>query len=289
MVLKQKDETSGNLNAKLTKLGYKRMDIYIHQVLEDAELIHDMMKGASKTRKAELEAMRKTLLGISNNCRNGSVPLLWYCTEGLAKSYPCEFSNFADDGIDCTNYIKRPENCTIMRVNYDDLDNIIAFEMMCKDLGFTHRRMEELLKDVGIITETPADVLLNIIGDSEPYKYSKMYRIGRSGYWDDDRGVMYDYFQNVAFKDKYYRIPVEYSCRKALSSVLDRLLDVLKTEKIPFSLCSLDDKSITFMIGIERVNDFTKAVKEPVTIRAFGRLFKTVAKVEEIEGMEDLS
>jgi len=64
-------------------------------------------------------------------------------------------------------------------VTYDDLDNIIAFEMMNKDLGFTHRKIEELLKDVGIMTQTSADVLLNIIGDNEPYKYSKMYKIGR--------------------------------------------------------------------------------------------------------------
>lgn len=64
-------------------------------------------------------------------------------------------------------------------MTYDDLDNIIAFEMMNKDLGFTHRKIEELLKDVGIMTQNSADVLLNIIGDNEPYKYSKMYKIGR--------------------------------------------------------------------------------------------------------------
>lgn len=67
----------------------------------------------------------------------------------------------------------------MVRVTYDDLDNIIAFEMMNKDFGFTHRKIEELLKDVGIMTQTSADVLLNIIGDNEPYKYSKMYKIGR--------------------------------------------------------------------------------------------------------------
>lgn len=289
MVLKQKDEISSNLNSKLTKLGYKRLDINLGQVIADEKVIQTMMKGAQTTRKKELEEMNKVLSGIQTNCRNGSIPILWFCADGLARSYPCELQNFEEDGIDCTNYIIRPENSTVIRVTYDDLDNIIAFEMMNKDLGFQHRKIEELLEDVGIMTENPASILLDIIGDNEPYKYSKVYKIGKQAYWNEDEGVMYDYFQTMTFNTKYYKIPVEYSCRHALQFVLDRLLDQLRQESVTFSLCGLDDRSITFLIDLKNKQAFEKVVLEPVTIRSFGRMFNTQAKIEEVEGLEDLS
>lgn len=289
MVLKQKDEISSNLNSKLTKLGYKRLDINLGQVIADEKVIQTMMKGAQTTRKKELEEMNKVLSGIQTNCRNGSIPILWFCADGLARSYPCELQNFEEDGIDCTNYIIRPENSTVIRVTYDDLDNIIAFEMMNKDLGFQHRKIEELLENVGIMTENPASILLDIIGDNEPYKYSKVYKIGKQAYWNEDEGVMYDYFQTMTFNTKYYKIPVEYSCRHALQFVLDRLLDQLRQESVTFSLCGLDDRSITFLIDLKNKQAFEKVVLEPVTIRSFGRMFNTQAKIEEVEGLEDLS
>lgn len=289
MVLKQKDEISSNLNSKLTKLGYKRLDIDLGQVVADEKVIQTMMKGAQAVRKKELDEMYKVLSGIQTNCRNGSIPILWFCADGLARSYPCELQNFEEDGIDCTNYIIRPENSTIMRVTYDDLDNIIAFEMMNKDLGFSHRKIEELLENVGIMTENPASILLDIIGDNEPYKYSKMYKIGKQAYWSEDEGVMYDYFQTMTFNTKYYKIPVEYSCRHALQFVLDRLIDQLRQESVTYSLCGLDDRSITFLIDLKNKQAFEKVVLEPVTIRSFGRMFNTQAKVEEVEGLEDLS
>ena len=289
MVLKQKDEISSNLNSKLTKLGYKRLDVDLESILNDEKLIQSMIKGAQASRKKELAEIHKVLSGIQTNCRNGSIPILWFCADGLARSYPCELANFENDGVDCTNYIKRPDNSTVVRVTYDDLDDIIAFEMMNKDLGFTHRKMEELLKDVGIMTQTSADVLLNIIGDNEPYKYSKMYKIGRQAYWNEDDSVMYDYFQTMTFNTKYYKIPVEYSCRHAIQFILDRLLDQLRQESVVFSLCSLDDRSITFLIDLNSKPAFEKVVLEPVTIRAFGRMFNTQAKIEEVEGLEDLS
>ena len=46
MVLKQKDEISSNLNSKLTKLGYKRLDVDLESILNDEKLIQSMIKRA---------------------------------------------------------------------------------------------------------------------------------------------------------------------------------------------------------------------------------------------------
>lgn len=51
------------------------------------------------------------------------------------------------------DFIVRPNNAIAVRIKYNQLADIIALEMMYKDMGYTHKDMEELLKGVGIITQ----------------------------------------------------------------------------------------------------------------------------------------
>ena len=44
---------------------------------------------------------------------------------------------------------------------------------------------------------------------------------------------------------------------------------------------------MTFLIDKDKQSEFTKIATEPVTIRVFGRLFDTVATIENLEGTED--
>lgn len=62
---------------------------------------------------------------------------------------------------------------------------------------------------------------------------------------------------------------------------------MLKEYNVPFTLCAIDDQSMTFLIDKDKQSEFTKIATEPVTIRVFGRLFDTVATIENLEGTED--
>lgn len=288
MIIKQKDTVASNLNQKLTKLGHRRLDIKLEELESLENTIQSMMKRAQKRRKESLKKILSSIRSITTNCRNGTIPILWYCNDGLVWQYPVDLANYPEDGIDCMDYIIRPNNSMAIRVHYSQLVNTIAFEMMYKDLGYTHKQIEEKLYDVSIINQNPVKILMDIIGDEEPYKLSKMYKIQKSSYRSEDDNVIFDYFQNTAFYTDYYSKPVEYSCRQAIAFILDSMLDSLKEYNVPFTLCAMDDNSMTFIIDKGKQNEFVKIATEPVAIRAFGRSFNTTATVEDLEGAEDL-
>ena len=242
-----------------------------------------MMKYTSSPRKKNLKIILRTLKSISANQRNKTIPILWYCNNGLVGQYPVELPNFESEGIDCMDFIVRPNNAIAVRIKYNQLADIIALEMMYKDMGYTHKDMEELLKGVGIITQHQAKILDSIVKEEEPYKMSKIYKIQKSGYRQEEDNAIFDYFQNTVFYTNYYSRPVEYSCRNAISFILDNLLDLLKDYGVPFTLCATDDTQITFLIDRYKATEFVKIATEPITIRAFGRLFDTVATAESLD------
>lgn len=272
-----------NLNQKLTKLGHRRLDIKLEDIQELEEDIKRMICGASQNRQKKLKQVLKVLKLISSNQRNKTIPILWYCNNGLVGQYPIELQNFEDEGIDCMDFVIRPNNAIVARIKYEQLTNIIAFEMMHKDMGYSHRDMEEILKDYGIITQHQANVLEKLVKLEEPYKMSKIYKINKSNYRQEEDNAIFDYFQNTLFYTDCYEKPVEYSCRYAISFILDNLLDLLREYNVPFTLCASDDISITFLIDKDKAKEFMKAATEPITVRAFGRLFDTIATVESID------
>lgn len=291
MIIKQKCDIAGNLNSKLTKLGYRRLEVDIDRIESDIKIVQSMLKGAQRQRKAKLEEIITSMKNLCNNSRFNTIPLLWYCNNGLVYSYPGEFRNFEDEGINFIEYVKKPNNTTFLRIQYKQLINIIAFEMMYQDMGYTHRQMEEHLDSAGIITQNQADLLLNVFSGEEPYELSKVFKVQKSGYYVDEDDIMYDYFQTSRFETNCYARPVEYSCRHALAIILDELLVQLKDNDVAFTLCAIDDKSITFLTdqSDEAIKKFTSIATEPVTVRAFGRQFNTVATVENLQEMEEYS
>ena len=46
MVIKQKCDIAGNLNSKLTKLGYRRLEVDIDRIESDIKIVQSMLKGA---------------------------------------------------------------------------------------------------------------------------------------------------------------------------------------------------------------------------------------------------
>ena len=288
MILKQRDTLNSNLNSKLTKLGYRRLDIDLEEVEQLEESVSKILKKANGTRREYLKFMQRQIQNLSNNCRGGTVPILWYCNNGLVGSYPIEIMNFQEENIDCMELIKLPKNSSAIRIQYDQLADIIAFEMICKDIGYTHKRIEEELHGTGIITNNSADKIKSLIGNNKPYEISRELSIKNSGYFSEEDGMIYDYFQYMSFSTPTYREPVEYSCRHALAFILNEMLDKLKEKDIPFTLCAVEDKSITFIVDKRKQKEFISIAEETVTIRAFGRLFNTSASCEVLSSTEEM-
>ena len=281
---------SPNMNSKLTKLGFKRIKINEDALNRDLQTVELLLKNCrSRERRDELKEMARVLKTASSNCRMGAIPILWYSSQKGAYSYPVELRNFENDGIDCATYIEKPLNSSVARISFRDAINIMLFEMMHRDLGFSHNDMEDELKDYGIITSNKADKLLSLINDlgEEPFELSKFYKIGQSIYYDADDKVMYDYFQNMPIETVYYRQPALISCNCAMSMILDELLDKFKTKNVLFTLCAMDERSITFIIDNNSIDKVKSIIQEPVTVRVFGRMFDTFATLDIIEGTEE--
>lgn len=283
MVLKQMDIMMSNLNSKLSKLTSNRVDLdleLLNQDLEGAEQL--LQKTTNPKRMAELTELKAYLKRLIQSSKGGIATILWYEQDEIAASYITEFRDFDKEGISSTDYIKVPSDSSLVSIDYSRLANILAYELMYREYGETNRSIEDKLKDVGVIVTYPDTLLLDVISDDTPYFDSKIFKVSSSPYYSNEDEEVYEYFQGKSFSTKYYAEPVSYSCKHALSFILDELLTKWAGASLQVTLCSINDTSIKCLVKNEEKEEFTALSSGVTTIRLFGRLFDTSPDIHEL-------
>ncbi len=210
--------------------------------------------------------------------RNGGYDLI---------SYPIKLIEVPEYNIFTIDYINLSKNeCNntedkLVYLDYEELADIIAFDMMFRDLGEDHNTIEDKLDSVGIIASSNCEVLTKHFKDS-PYELSKVLYVDNSPYMVLNKNInrIRDYFGKREFKllnDSTYRSAVSYSCRSAMALVVEGILNS-KAEEV--GLCSVLDRGIYIMINSSDEDTIVKALSKPVCIRAFGRLLEVEPKIK---------
>lgn len=292
MVLKQGDQIPANLAPKIVgedKLCRVRVDMdYVDSMISNLTTMieHEPNRVKANRLKAYLKEVRPFKYAYDNFIR-----ILWSIDPMTgAFSFPIKLKDYMDDpliGVGPYECLNLGQNQSIANVRYKDLANIIAFEMMHRDLGESHKSIEAKLKDVGILSKFPCKIILDIIDKQEPYKDSKFMRIENSICYNKDTNEMYDYFRTSSQNTDLYQIPVGRSIQKALSIILATLMQNLDKTNIRYSLCLLDGYTLGFLIDKRDKKAFEEAVSEEVTVRVFGRLFDTYPTIDYFERSEN--
>lgn len=261
---------------------YNKMDeITIHLnkgiIEKDLERLRTLAeKPTNKYDKANINYLISYLQKLMKNINSESeFDMCWEIRDGLPYTYPLNLINERAYGIDICNYVELSENEKLIHMNMKDLDDIIAFEFMARDLGETHESIEELLKNCGIIGFEPASLLTDFFkknGDNV-YELSKSMKIEKTPYYSYENRKVHDYFSSKEFKTKEYREVVEYSCKYANTIIANTLIKNA-THRGETKLIMLNATDIALIVSVDSDEEIKQKILEEISIRSFGRRFK---------------
>lgn len=260
---------------KLKKMVSKSNECYVRVDLEHVEDDIDRytrMYGNStgKNDRANIGFIIGHLRRLRRLAKEGDLMLTWGLNNGIIESLPIDMINMAPYKMSTTDYVA-VEDSRMIEIEFYDVANAIAFDIMSYDLGYTHDSLQELLKDINIITPYNISVLSKIIG---PQCYMDSYRMlfEKSPYYDLGEMELLNFTRDRGFVSKSYREVVEESCKTAAVTIWASVFDKLvRTGEQP-RICGVYETSIFIAVPGELEYDFSK-LAEDILMTVCGRKF----------------
>jgi hypothetical protein len=211
--------------------------------------------------------------------------LKWKLEHWKLISDPIELYSFDPYNIRLTDYITLDDN-KLIKIDYKDAFELIAFEMMHRDMGFDTWDIDDKLSDIGIASIANAKVVLDIMDDSALY-CSKIYKIGDSQYATKDGEMSWDYFgtaydkDETAFTSGRYLECVNRSIDMVICLITRSLIENFTSNSVKFDICALNEDGIYFLVDDTKVNinNIISNTVESVIVRVFGRKFEVKPKI----------
>lgn len=286
MVAIQQDKRELNSIKNIVDRGMcTNVEIDLEQVLHDrTRLEKELRQEKSSLNKENLRKAIKWLSLIHDKAskEHGLLEYCWSYAEGKGlRSYPIEVRDIEEYGIHFIDYIKADiQKNKIMRIDYTTLANLIAFEMMHRDLGYSAKDIELILKDIGIISINNPSVLLKEIHKEHinSYMLSKITKANSSPYILLGYRKMTDYFNIGEYSINSYKDAVESSCKHAILLILERTLEKLIKEGIEYSICAVTNTEIELIFNVKK--DVDISIAESAVLRIFGRRFEVRPKIQ---------
>lgn len=268
------------IDALLYKYGETNLELNKALINEDiAKLKKLHATPYNKRDKKNLELIEKYLSRLSTKIdETNTFNFTWMYENFKLTAYPFDLKHFVAYNIKATDYIELNEY-SLVKVNYNKVFEIMAFDMMYRDLGITTELMEEKLYDIGITTIVPSEMITSIFNDSA-LTLSKILKIEDSPYASDNGKLSWDYFcvLEEAFTSKEYKDCVGKSVDIAIAIISKSIINNFIKENIKFKICALNEDGLYFLIS-DYENKNLDNVFESVVVRAFGRNFEVKPEV----------
>lgn len=276
--------SANDINGLLIKYGTTEVSLNkqlieddIKKLTKELARVEDNRIFKTSMHKKNLKAIISYLENLSKKADKESITINWGLDKNVIRSYPIEIKNIPEYKIMSTDYINL-DNQKMICLDYTELADIIAYELMYRDLGETNEAIEEKLKNIGIITVNNSNKINSLYDGESPYKLSNITYIESSPYLIPDDEEIQDYFGNKRFKATSYREVVSYSCRSAIAIILEELLRRQTSTK--FKICGVFENYLYLMVGNNMTQNQINNLVESVCIRAFGRKIEVKPKVQ---------
>lgn len=261
---------------KLTRHGKASFKVNTELIDMDIEsLKKSIRKGRNKISNDNMRNIINYLEKFKGKLnRNNKITISWEYKDDILVSKPMDLLDFGLYDVRMCNYFV-VDSGAFIRVTFEEIKDIVAFELMHRDLGYDFKRIENDLGDVGPIHTSDVDKLYELWTDEcSPYKDSLYLAIEDSGYVDKSSNVIYDYTQKYKYpKDKYYEV-VEMSCRRVMTQLMDSLLYNVSVG-ISYKICDVTRDSFTLYVEDEKHwKGVQKELDKSVSIQCVGRRFE---------------
>lgn len=265
------------LDVLISRNSESKMGIDVDSVKLDIDVMETkLLEPMSRIDKRNIKEVKGYIEKILSKTENNVLELAWSLEGSILKSYPVELMHIPEYNIEMTDYISITEG-SLVRVDYRDVLQIIAIEMMYRDLGEDSESMEDKLDHIGITGIYPASELLKHFED-DAINLSKIFKVGDSPYRTQDRRIIFEYFGKKEFDGKVYRDCVGYSIKHALSIITLAIMERLTANNIQFQLCSVSDSGVYFVTENDGI-EIAEILNESAVVRAFGRRFEVKPEV----------
>jgi hypothetical protein len=270
------------INNLLSKVGYMNLRMNADLIQRDKEKVESLeapkpTRIFNKNIKGASEYLQKLSFnyGVSDEEEQG-YDVNWVYSDGKVAARPFPLKDLSKFGIDVMDYIVVENIKQVYLVDFIGLCDIIAFDIMFRDLGYTFREIEEKLSDIGLVSTYSSSYIESIFTECKPYKLSLELKTENPPLTEDNPKEVYGYFVHKRYKAGYYKDVVRGSCREAICLVLCKYIEAVIQNEISTELCYIDETRLAFKVGksvdIDRLLD-------SVSIRTFGRQFEVVPKI----------
>lgn len=224
-----------------------------------------------------------TKLKRASDRETSELELRWsIANDGTLVSNPTQFINEPVYRIDTNNFIDIGANQQLVSIDISRMSDVIAFDMINRDLDETHASIEKLLSNCSIVSPNDISILTDKFNENgdKMYELSQFMKIGNSTFLNSDDRIMYNYFMSKKYeftkKESTYKEPVKNSCMLAAGLYASQLIYNINKCKVLCGAVEITPKRITLLLNIEndKLFDFKDRAFEDITIDAFGRQFQ---------------
>lgn len=200
--------------------------------------------------------------------------------------YGVETDNYYDYDIYFRDYIKAKDDEKVVSIEYRELADALALELMYRDIGETHDTIEKKLDGYGIVgIYDIKDLFRELKTKNKLYELSSKKIINSSPYIRADGKSVTDYFNIIdVIIDKYgrtrYRKVVEFSVRHAILISLLELQERLNKEQIQFKVSTITEFGIDLVVNDRTDKNINKIIDVTMVVRVFGRKFEIKPRVQ---------
>ena len=276
--IKQGTNKTDGLNTLLEKMECVDIPMNVDLIQYDINRLTRMSESSENSNdKANISIIIAYLKKLMSKVENGVYQISWRFESYKISAYPLDLNHYAMYNVHTSDYIETDKK--IVRFDYTDVYQLIAFEMMHRDIGYETSEIEEHLKNVGITSINDVEIMQDYIAE-DALKWSEALKIGDSPYATKDGMFSYDYFytdENKPFRSRKYKDCVSRSVDMALAIITNALIKKFISSKVYFKLCSVTKDGIYFILdNTDNIEEYA----ESVAVRVFGRVFEVKPNIE---------
>lgn len=281
-MLKINQQTKFNENSygALLKAEPFELNMNIETINRDiARLENQLSKAKNKYNIKNLKYIIKYLNRTKSKIEDGKIEMCWNIDNGRLMSYPTEIKTHAEYKIDASEYVEL-HNEKMIILDFIDIINIMSFEYIYRDLGYSHHDIEDILESLGITGTVSPKIFIDYFKDEElePYYLSKQSRIEDSPHINKESHKIKNYYNNKEFNTDSYMEVIMDSAKLTLDIIAAEIVKQLAKKNIDNKLVSIGETTIVLNIK-DNTDANVKELLSDISFRVFGRNFEVLPKI----------
>lgn len=251
-------------------------------IKSDINRLKNELEEDNKINKTNIKALIKYLNTLVNSVdENGRIELCYNIKDNKIVTYPITLKSYPEYNINTADYILL-HNEKMININITDIINIMAFEYIYRDFGYSIDDIEEVLCSAGIAGIVDIKDIKDFLNNEK----LNAFMIGRGAKMEDcpyissETRTIKNYLGTNKFKlsSLYYNDVLIDNAKTITSLIASEVHKVLNDKGIDARIVMIGETNLAIIVN-EDSDIETSSLIENISIRFFGRNFKVDAQI----------